>query len=86
MFRHILVGLDGSEAAQLAFNRALELASQTGGEVTVLSVEERLPAYAASVGEVEETKREVAEGRLERASRRLEKGRDHWPPRAFPTR
>lgn len=59
MFRHILVGLDGSDAAQAALKRALELAAQAGGGVTVLSVEERLPAYAASKGEVEETKREM---------------------------
>ncbi|MBI4675450.1 MAG: CBS domain-containing protein [Chloroflexi bacterium] len=59
MFRHILVGLDGSDAAQAALKRALEMAAQGGGELTALSVEERLPAYAASKGEVEETKREM---------------------------
>lgn len=59
MFRHILVGMDGSDAAHAALNRALELAAQAGGGVTVLSVEEHLPAYAASKGEVEETKREM---------------------------
>ncbi len=59
MFRHILVGLDGSDAAQRALQRAIELAKHDGGELTALSVEERLPAYAASVGEVAETKREM---------------------------
>jgi nucleotide-binding universal stress UspA family protein len=57
MFRSILVGLDGSEAAQHALVRALELASLCDAEVHVLSVEERLPAYAASVGEVEDEER-----------------------------
>jgi nucleotide-binding universal stress UspA family protein len=57
MFRSILVGLDGSEAAQHALVRALELASLCDAEVHVLSVEERLPAYAATVGEVEDEER-----------------------------
>jgi CBS domain-containing protein len=59
MFRHFLVGLDGSEASKRALTEALHLASRDGGEVWALSVEERLPVYAASVGEVEETKREM---------------------------
>jgi CBS domain-containing protein/nucleotide-binding universal stress UspA family protein len=59
MFRHILVGLEGSEAARRALSAALRLAAQSGGEVWALSVEERLPVYAASVGEVDETKREM---------------------------
>ena len=57
MFRNILVGLDGSEAAQHAFGRALDLAALCGAEVHVLSVEEHLPAYAATVGEVEDEER-----------------------------
>ena len=58
MFRHILVGLNGSEEANRALAEALWLAAASGGEVWALSVEERLPAYAASVGEVEEAQRE----------------------------
>jgi nucleotide-binding universal stress UspA family protein len=57
MFEKILVGLDGSEAARHALERALELAALTGGAVHALSVEERLPAYAATVGEVDEEER-----------------------------
>lgn len=57
MFRKILVGLDGSEAAQGAFERALDLAALCRAELHVLSVEERLPAYAATVGEVNEEER-----------------------------
>ena len=57
MYRKILVGLDGSEAARHAFAHALELAAVTGATVHVLSVEERLPAYAATVGEVQDEQR-----------------------------
>jgi CBS domain-containing protein/nucleotide-binding universal stress UspA family protein len=59
MFQHILVGLDGSEAAQHALSEALRLAAQFDSEVWALSVEERLPVYAASVGEVDEAKHEM---------------------------
>jgi nucleotide-binding universal stress UspA family protein len=52
MFTKILVGLDGSAAAQHALEQALALARLTGGSVQALSVEEKLPAYAATVGEV----------------------------------
>lgn len=57
MFSHILVGVDGSEAALRALDRALDLASLCGARLTVVSVEERLPAYAATVGEVEDEAR-----------------------------
>lgn len=59
MIRRILVGLDGSEASKRALLEALNLASRMEGEVWALSVEERLPHYAASVGEVDEAKREM---------------------------
>jgi nucleotide-binding universal stress UspA family protein len=54
MFSRILVGLDGSAASRLALEQALALAKHTGGTVTALSVEERLPVYAATVGEVQD--------------------------------
>lgn len=54
MFSKILVGLDGSAAALHALEQALALARLTGGTVSALSVEEKLPAYAATVGEVED--------------------------------
>lgn len=57
MFTRILVGLDGSEAAQRALERTLDLAALCGAEVVVVSVEEKLPAYAATVGEVQEEER-----------------------------
>ncbi|HXY29822.1 MAG TPA: universal stress protein [Gemmatimonadaceae bacterium] len=57
MFHRILVGLDGSEGARRALEQALRLASLSGATVHALSIEERLPAYAATVGEVEDTER-----------------------------
>lgn len=57
MFKHILVGLDGSESSRHALERAVALACLTGGSVHALSIEERLPAYAATVGEMEDEQR-----------------------------
>ena len=54
MFRKILVGLEGSEASWCAFRRALALSREHRGELWVLSVEEHLPRYAATVGEVQD--------------------------------
>jgi nucleotide-binding universal stress UspA family protein len=54
MFRKILVGVDGSPAARHALEQALELARLVGGQVTALSVGEKLPAYAATVGEMDD--------------------------------
>jgi len=59
MYRHILLGLDESDGAQHALAAALELARIHGATLTLLSVEEHLPHYAASVGEVEETVQEL---------------------------
>ena len=57
-FATILAAIDGSEASDRAFAKALELAAITGAGVTALAVEGPLPAYAATVGEVEEVRRE----------------------------
>ena len=57
-FERILVPIDGSEGAHHALRCALALAQRLGSELTALAVEGRLPAYAASIGEVEEVKRE----------------------------
>jgi CBS domain-containing protein len=59
MFKHILVGLDGSPSSEQALKQAISLATLTGASLTVLSVEEKLPAYAASMGEVEDAKQEI---------------------------
>ena len=60
-FTHVLVPIDGSEGAQKALDCALSLAAAVGAEVTALAVEGKLPAYAASLGEVDEVKREKDE-------------------------
>jgi nucleotide-binding universal stress UspA family protein len=57
-FERILAAIDGSEASDRAFAAALDLAQVSGGRVIALAVEGPLPAYAATVGEVEEVKRE----------------------------
>lgn len=57
-FERILVAIDGSGCSDRAFSKALELAAVTRAAVTALAVEGPLPAYAATVGEVDEVKRE----------------------------
>jgi nucleotide-binding universal stress UspA family protein len=57
-FERILVAIDGSAGAQKALEKAVELTKVTGARLSALAVEGRLPAYAATVGEVDEVKRE----------------------------
>ena len=57
-FERILVAIDGSESSDRAFAKALELAGITNARLTALAIEGPLPAYAATIGEVEEVKRE----------------------------
>jgi nucleotide-binding universal stress UspA family protein len=57
-FRHLLVAVDASEASNRALEKALELARLLEASVTALAVEGPLPAYAATIGEVDEVKRE----------------------------
>jgi nucleotide-binding universal stress UspA family protein len=57
-FERILVAIDGSQASNHAFAKAVELAQLTKGRLIALAVEGPLPAYAATVGEVDEVKRE----------------------------
>jgi len=57
-FQRILVAVDGSESSNRALDKALELAVLAGANLYALAVEGPLPAYAATVGEVEEVKRE----------------------------
>ena len=57
-FARILVAIDGSDCSDRAFATALELAALARSQVTALAVEGPLPAYAATMGEVEEVKRE----------------------------
>lgn len=60
-FERILVAIDGSPGGQKALEKAIELAKLTGASLRALAVEGKLPAYAATVGEVEEVKREKDE-------------------------
>jgi nucleotide-binding universal stress UspA family protein len=57
-FERILVAIDGSEASDRAFAKAVELAALLQTKLVALAVEGPLPAYAATIGEVEEVKRE----------------------------
>ncbi|MDQ2910528.1 MAG: universal stress protein [Actinomycetota bacterium] len=57
-FDRILVAIDGSECSDRALAKAVELAKLTGARLTALAVEGPLPAYAATIGEVDEVKRE----------------------------
>jgi len=58
MFKRILAAVDGSEPSWRAFDVALDLASKYGGTLHALTVEENLPHYAATVGEVDEERAE----------------------------
>jgi nucleotide-binding universal stress UspA family protein len=57
-FERILVAIDGSAVSDRAFEKALELADLTSASLTALAIEGPLPAYAATIGEVDEVKRE----------------------------
>src|SRR2546428_12901031 len=57
-FTRILVAVDGSDGSRHAFEKALDLAGLTGAALIALAVEGPLPAYAATIGEVDEVKRE----------------------------
>jgi nucleotide-binding universal stress UspA family protein len=53
-----VVAIDGSETAFRAFAKALELAGLTKAALLALVVEGPLPAYAATIGEIDEVRRE----------------------------
>lgn len=56
LYNKILVAFDGSAGSWHALRKAILLAREQGAELTALSVEEHLPRYAATVGEVQEEK------------------------------
>ena len=58
MWKKILVANDGSEDAMEAVRTGLRLAKQFSSEIHIISIEEELPLYAATIGEVEEAERE----------------------------
>jgi nucleotide-binding universal stress UspA family protein len=57
-FENVLVAIDGSEGANRALDCAISLVGRLGGRLTALVVEGKLPAYAATAGEVDEVKKE----------------------------
>jgi nucleotide-binding universal stress UspA family protein len=57
MFTRIVLAYEGSEGSKMALRRTLEVAAG-GAEVLVLAVG-RIPEYAASVSEVEESKEQA---------------------------
>ncbi len=61
MFKKILIANDGSAGAKLALGVAINLAKKYGAELHSISVEEGVPHYAATIGEVEEFKKEANE-------------------------
>ncbi|MBI2953774.1 MAG: universal stress protein [Chloroflexi bacterium] len=56
MFRKILVAYDGSTGSKRALEVAVDVAQKYHAELWALSVEEHLPRFAATVGEVVEEK------------------------------
>jgi len=71
MYKRILVGLDGSAAGRQALEVALHEARAHGANLTAISVEEKLPAYADTIGEIEDARREMT-----RYFHRLQKAAD----------
>lgn len=59
MYRKILVAYDGSEGARRALAAAIDLARRYGAELHAIAVVEKLPHFAATVGEVKEALREL---------------------------
>jgi nucleotide-binding universal stress UspA family protein len=78
MFKKILVGNDGSEGAKKALKAAIDLAKHYGAELHSISVEEDLPHYAATVGEVLEAKAEKNNyfGRINEEAQQMASGED----------
>lgn len=61
MFKKILVAYDGSEGAKKALKTAINLAKEYNAEIHSISVEEGVPHYAATIGEIEEFRKEANE-------------------------
>ena len=61
MFRKILLAYDGSGGAKAALKVGIGLAKSLGAELQSISVEEELPHYAATMGEVKDAKERVDE-------------------------
>lgn len=86
-FDNVLVAIDGSEGSRRALDCALSLVERLGGRVTALAVEGKLPAYAATRGEVDEAKREKDQyftSLLEEAQRRAQERGVHLSTALLP--
>jgi nucleotide-binding universal stress UspA family protein len=59
MYRKILVAYDGSDGAKRALAAAIDVARRYGAELHSIAVVEKLPHFAATVGEVKEALREL---------------------------
>ena len=59
MFKKILIANDGSEGARKALKVAIDMAKKYCAELHSISVEEGVPHYAATIGEVEEYRKEA---------------------------
>jgi nucleotide-binding universal stress UspA family protein len=68
-FTDVLVALDRSAGAAKALDCALSVSVAVGARLTALAVEGRLPAYAASLGEVEREKDTYFRGVLDAAAK-----------------
>ena len=58
LYKKVLVAFDGSPGAWKALRRAIILSRELRSELAVLSVEEHLPHFPGTVGEVQEEKEE----------------------------
>ncbi|HEX7629614.1 MAG TPA: universal stress protein, partial [Candidatus Methylomirabilis sp.] len=58
VFHKILLAYDGSPGARKALSTAVRLADHVDAELHCICVEEKLPHYAATLGEVDEAKAE----------------------------
>ncbi len=56
MFRPILVAFDGSVSARRALDMALSMVQSSRAKLSLVSVEEHLPYFAADIGEVKDEK------------------------------
>jgi nucleotide-binding universal stress UspA family protein len=61
MFRKILVGNDGSDGAKKALQVAIDLATHYDAELHEICIEEHLPHYAATIGEVIEANQKATD-------------------------
>ncbi|MEW6067002.1 MAG: universal stress protein [Nitrospirota bacterium] len=59
MFKKILIANDGSDGAKHALRVAIDIAKKYNAELHSISVEEGVPHYAATIGEVEEFRKEA---------------------------